>query len=205
MQLDLTTLPPRDAYQWLTHSILPRPIAWVSTISADGCANLAPFSFFQGVTGHPPSLLFVPVNDRHGVAKDTVKNIQQVPEFVVNVVPNALVEAMNATSAELPYGESEFEKCGVETAPSLVVRPPRVARAPVSFECVLHQIVQVGQGALAGNIVIGLIKMVHADDSVIASNGFPDPGKLDLVGRIGGDGYARTRERFDLKRPTTKG
>jgi len=205
MRLDLTTLSPRDAYQWLTHTILPRPIAWVSTISAEGRTNLAPFSFFQGVTGHPPSLLFVPVNDRHGEAKDTVKNIQQIPEFVVNVVPNALVETMNATSAELPYGESEFEKCGVESVPSVLVRPPRIARAPVSFECVLHQIVQVGQGPLAGNIVIGLIKMVHADDAVIAANGFPDPGKLDLVGRIGGDGYARTRERFDLKRPTSKG
>ena len=204
MRIDLTTLPLRDAYQWLTHSILPRPIAWVSTISTEGRTNLAPFSFFQGVTAHPPSLLFVPVNDRHGLAKDTLKNIQQVPEFVVNLVPNVLAETMNATSAELPYGESEFETFGIEAAPCVVVRPPRVARAPVSFECVLHQIVPVGEGVIAANIVIGLIKMVHVDDAVIAPNGFPDPEKLDLIGRIGGDGYARTRERFDLKRPKTR-
>ncbi|HEY9155842.1 MAG TPA: flavin reductase family protein [Opitutaceae bacterium] len=205
MQIDLTTLPLRDSYQWLTHSIMPRPIAWVSTISTEGRTNLAPFSFFQGVTGHPPSLLFVPVNDRHGFAKDTLKNIQQVPEFVVNLVPNALAETMNATSAELPYGESEFETFGVQSAASVVVRPPRVAGAPVSFECVLHQIVPVGEGAIAANIVIGLIKMAHADDSVMGANGFPDPAKMDLIGRMGGDSYARTRERFDLRRPKAKG
>ncbi len=201
MHLDLTTLHPRDAYQWLTHTILPRPIAWVSTISADGRTNLAPFSFFQGITGSPPSLLFVPVNSREGVKKDTILNIEQVPEFVVNCVSNAMAEAMNATSASLPYGESEFEKFNVQSAPSVGIRPPRVAKAAASFECTLHKIVEVGSGPLAGNIVIGLIKHVHADDDVMGANGFPDVAKLDLIARLGGDGYARTRERFDLKRP----
>src|SRR5438034_8809117 len=113
MELDFTQLPVRDAYQWMIRTILPRPIAWVSTISVDGKTNLAPFSFFQGVTANPPTLMFVPVNTRDGTKKDTVRNIEAVPEFVVNLVPFALAEQMNASSATLPYGESEFEKFAI--------------------------------------------------------------------------------------------
>ena len=136
-------------------TILPRPIAWVSTISPDGITNLAPFSFFQGVTANPPTLMFVPVNNREGHKKDTVRNIELVPEFVVNLVPHALAEAMNQTAALLPYGESEFGKFGIASAPSSKVRPPRVAQAPVAFECALHQIVNIGTGPLAANVVFG--------------------------------------------------
>src|SRR6187431_3750031 len=102
MRLDFTVLPAREVYDWMTRTILPRPIAWVSTISADGKTNLAPFSFFQGVTANPPTLMFVPVNTRDGTKKDTVRNIEAVPEFVVNLVPFALGERMNQTSAMLP-------------------------------------------------------------------------------------------------------
>src|SRR4051812_2984487 len=105
MILDFNALPTRDAYAWMISTILPRPIAWVSTISLEGKTNLAPFSFFQGVTANPPTLMFVPVNTRDGRKKDTVRNIEQVPEFVVNLVPFALAEKMNACSATLPYGE----------------------------------------------------------------------------------------------------
>src|ERR1700684_4034300 len=108
MLLDFETLPTSNAYRWMTSPILPRPIAWVSTISPEGRTNLAPFSFFQGVTANPPTLMFVPVNSRDGTKKDTVRNIELVPEFVVNLVPRSLAEAMNKTSALLPYGESEF-------------------------------------------------------------------------------------------------
>ena len=202
MRLDLTSLRPRDAYQWLTHTILPRPIAWVSTISAAGRTNLAPFSFFQGVTASPPSLLFIPVNTRDGSKKDTVRNLEEVPEFVVNLVSNALAETMNATAATLPYEESEFTTFKVESTESALIRPPRVTRAPVSFECVVHQIVHVGEGPLAANIVIGLIKTMHVDDAVLAADGFPDSAKLDLIGRLGGNAYARTRDVFNLERPS---
>src|SRR6059058_4780815 len=130
MLLDFSQLPPRDAYAWMIGTILPRPIAWVSTISKAGATNLAPFSFFQGVTSNPPTLMFVPVNARDGTKKDTVRNLEQVPEFVVNLVPFALAEAMNNTSALLPYGESEFEKFGIASTPSERIRPPRVAAAP---------------------------------------------------------------------------
>lgn len=201
MTLDFATLRPPDAYAWMIGTITPRPIAWVSTISADGRTNLAPFSFFQGVTSNPPTLMFVPVNNRDGEKKDTVRNIEQVPEFVVNLVNYALAEKMNATAALLPYGESEFEKFGIAAAPSTRVRPPRVAAAPVAFECTLHSIVHIGEGPLAANVVFGRIQFLHADDAVIGPDGRPDPGKLDTIGRMGGELYSRTTERFALTRP----
>lgn len=201
MRLDFTTLKSRDAYGWMISTILPRPIAWVSTISADGKTNLAPFSFFQGVTANPPTLMFVPVNTRDGTKKDTVRNIEAVPEFVVNLVPFALAEQMNASAAMLPYGESEFEKFGIASAPSERVRPPRVAAAPVAFECTLDRIILIGEGPLAANVVFGRILVAHVDDAVIGTEGLPDAAKLDLIGRLGGDGYARTTERFEMERP----
>src|SRR3954471_6323694 len=116
MQLDFSQLAARDAYAWMVATIMPRPIAWVSTISREGKSNLAPFSFFQGITANPPTLMFVPVNTRDGTKKDTIRNIEAVPEFVVNLVSFALGEKMNASSASLPYGESEFEKFGIAAA-----------------------------------------------------------------------------------------
>lgn len=185
----------------MTATILPRPIAWVSTVSADGRANLAPFSFFQGVTANPPTLMFVPVNKRDGTKKDTVLNIEQVPEFVVHLVPAALAESMNATAALLPHGESEFEHFGIARIPALRVRPPRVAAAPVAFECTLHQIVRIGEGPLAANVIFGRIQLAHVRDDVLGAGGLPDPLRLDLVGRLGGESYTRTAGIFDLKRP----
>src|SRR3954462_7983318 len=158
MLLDFSQLHPRDAYGWMISKILPRPIAWVSTISVDGKTNLAPFSFFQGVCANPPTLMFVPVNTRDGAKKDTVRNLEQVPEFVVNLVPFALAEKMNACSALLPYGESEFEKFGIASTPSEKVRPPRVADAPVAFECTLDRFVNFGEGPLAAHVTFGRIQ-----------------------------------------------
>jgi flavin reductase (DIM6/NTAB) family NADH-FMN oxidoreductase RutF len=201
MLLDFATLRPRDAYGWMISTILPRPIAWVSTISAAGKTNLAPFSFFQGVTANPPTLMFVPVNTRDGSKKDTVRNIEAVPEFVVNLVPFALAEQMNNCSAMLPYGESEFEKFGIQSIASERVRPPRVAAAPVAFECTLDRFVHIGEGPIAANVIFGRIRVAHIHDSVIGSDGEIDPGKLDLIGRMGGDTYTRTTQRFDVERP----
>ncbi len=201
MHLDFTALSPRDAYQWMTLTILPRPIAWVSTISAEGRTNLAPFSFFQGVCANPPTLMFVPVNNRQGVKKDTVRNLEVVPEFVVNLVSRELAEQMNATAALLPYGESEFETFGIATTPSTQVRPPRVAAAPVAFECRLDRFVHIGEGPLAANVVFGRILTAHVHDGVLGPNGKPDTAKLDLVGRLGGEAYTTTRDTFLLVRP----
>ena len=201
MRLDFTTLPPRDAYGWMIGTILPRPIAWVSTISADGKSNLAPFSFFQGVCANPPTLMFVPVNTREGAKKDTTRNLEAVPECVVNLVPFALAEQMNSCAAMLPHGESEFEKFGIASAPSERVRPPRVAASPVAFECKLDRVVHIGEGPLAANVIFARILLAHVRDEVLGADGPPDAGKLDLIGRLGGEDYARTTERFAIKRP----
>ena len=201
MLLDFSKLPVREVYGWMTSVIAPRPIAWVSTMAADGRTNLAPFSFFQGVTSNPPTLMFVPVNNRDGQPKDTVRNIREVPEFVVNIVSYAVAEPMNASAASLPYGESEFEKFAIATTPSTRVRPPRVAAAPVAFECTLHQIVDIGEGPLAAHVVFGRIHLVHVSDTVLGADGRIDPAKLDLIGRMSGEWYCRTNERFALSRP----
>jgi flavin reductase (DIM6/NTAB) family NADH-FMN oxidoreductase RutF len=201
MKLEFAQLSPREAYAWMISTILPRPIAWVSTVAADGRTNLAPYSFFQGVTANPPMLMFVPVNTRDGTRKDTVRNLEAVPEFVVNLVSYPLAEQMNATAASLPYGESEFEKFGIAPAASERVRPPRVAAAPVAFECTLDRILPIGEGPLAANVVFGRIQLAHVSDAVIGADGRPDPDALDLIGRMGGESYARTRERFAIKRP----
>ena len=202
MLLDFEKLSPRESYPWLINAINPRPIAWVSTISAGGQTNLAPFSFFQGVCASPPTLLFTGANDRTGKKKDSVVNVEQVPEFVVNVVPYALRDVMNQTSASLPHGESEFEKFHIATAPSSRVRPPRVAEAPVAFECKLDRIVRVGEGPLAGNVVFGTVLCMHVSETVLGPDGRIDPHKLDTIGRMGGDYYTRTTELFTIKRPT---
>ncbi len=201
MHLDFASLPPRTVYPWMTSTILPRPVAWVSTLSSNGKPNLAPFSFFQAITSNPPTLMFVPANNREGLPKDTLRNIEATREFVVNVVPFALAEKMNACASLLPYGESEFEAFGIESTPSLWVKPPRVTASPVSFECTLHSVLRIGEGAGAGNVIFGNILGMHVDDAVLGEDGLPDAGKLDLVGRLGGEDYARTTERFGLKRP----
>lgn len=201
MLLDFSSLKPREAYGWMISTIVPRPIAWVSTISPDGRTNLAPFSFFQGVTANPPTLMFVPVDTKAGEKKDTVRNIELGREFVVNLVPFSLAEAMNRSAAMLPYGESEFAAFGIAAVPSLRVRPPRVAAAPVAYECTLDRIVGIGEGPAAANVVFGRIQVAHVAESVLGEDGQVDPRKLDLIGRMGGSSYTRTRDLFDMERP----
>ena len=193
----------RDTYKVMIACITPRPIAWVSTISPNGIPNLAPFSFFNGVGANPPTVLFCPVNRRDGSKKDTLINVEATKEFVVNVVPFSLARPMNDSSAELPYEVNEFETAGLIAAPSLKVKPPRVKEAPVHIECVLHQIVTVGQGALGANIVIGRIVCIEVNDAVLNAEREIDPKKLDTIGRMGGQMYARTTDTFELARPTT--
>ena len=202
MILDFTQLPARDAYNWMVNAITPRPIAWVSTISAEGKTNLAPFSFFQGVCAHPPTVIFCGAHDRAGKKKDSVVNVEQVPEFVVNLVPYALHETMNQTAAPLPHGESEFEKFQIATTPSQHIRPPRVADAPIAFECKLDRIVELGAGPLGSSVVFGTILCMHVSEAVLNEHGLIDPVKLDTIGRMGGDFYTRTTELFTIKRPT---
>lgn len=201
MELDPDRLNTRDMYTWMVNAVLPRPIAWVSTVSATGITNLAPFSFFNAVCARPPTLMFCPSNDRFGKPKDTHRNVEATGEFVVNMTPWSLLEAMNATAASLPPEESEFEKFGVRPAVSARVRPPRVADSPISFECKLDRIIAFSEGPAAGHAVFGRIVWVHVHDSVLASSGWPDPLRVDPVGRLGGNAYARLSEIVSLERP----
>jgi flavin reductase (DIM6/NTAB) family NADH-FMN oxidoreductase RutF len=202
MELDAEKLDSGDAYRLMNSIIIPRPIAWVSTVSKEGRANLAPFSYFNGVGSEPPALSVSVANRDDGSPKDTLRNIQDTLEFVVNAVPRRLAEAMNATSAELPHGESEFAGSGLTEVASVSVRPPGVAESPVRMECRLIQVVPVGEA----NVVIGRILRFHVDEGILASArpGKPptvDAEKLDPLARLGGTDYARIAERFSMPRP----
>jgi flavin reductase (DIM6/NTAB) family NADH-FMN oxidoreductase RutF len=196
-----------DLYSILLNSVAPRPIAWVSTLSAAGQPNLAPFSFFNAVCVDPPLLVFAPAMRQSkqagvtdGEAKDTLRNIRESKEFVVNVVTYELREAMNLTSGEYDASVNEFEIAKLRPEPSKIVRPPRVAESPVSFECVLHQILDFTTAPTGGSLVIGRIVAICIDDAHIKA-GKLDRNSLDLIGRMGGIQYTRTTQRFEMVRP----
>ena len=196
-------LPYREWYRILISSVAPRPIAWVSTINRAGQPNLAPFSFFNAFSGKPPIVGFAPglrQTENGASAKDTLRNVRDTGEFVVNVVTFDLVEAMNLTSGEYDAPVNEFELAKLEMRPSEVVKPPQVAASPVSFECKLRQIVEFGTEGPAGSLVIGEIVAAHISDRVL-KDGRLDAQALDLVGRMGGMQYSRTTDRFELARP----
>lgn len=193
----------RDVYKLMIGVIVPRPIAFVSTCSVKGVRNLAPFSFFTGISAHPPVLCFSPmVRGSDGARKDTLRNIEATREFVVNVVSEDFVEQMNVCSTEFPPEVDEFERSGLTPIPSDIVRPPRVWESQVQMECRLLQIVTVSERPLGGSLVIGEIVLFHVAEELI--EGFKiDPDRLKAVGRMGGASYTRTRDRFDLVRPKT--
>jgi flavin reductase (DIM6/NTAB) family NADH-FMN oxidoreductase RutF len=199
-------IPYRDFYRILLSSVAPRPIAWISTLR-NGHLNLAPFSFFNAVSAKPPLLGFSPalrLVDGHSAPKDTLRNIRETGEFVVNVVTFAVADAMNLSSGDYDSSVDEFALAKLTTRPSQVVRPPQVAESPVSFECKLNRIIDFGTEPPSGSLVIGEIVCVHLEESVLKEDRL-DPDSLDLIGRMGGLQYSRTTERFDLKRPEVQG
>lgn len=217
MHLDPAKLSQADRYKLLIGGIVPRPIAFVSTISLSGALNLAPFSFFAGVGSEPMSLLFCPANNADGSPKDTLRNIAEgspgfAPaetgdwpgggEFVVNIVSEAFERQMAACAEPLPYGQSEFDLAGLTPAPSSIVKPPRVAQSPLSFECRALRIIRLAPGIPGGgNIVIGRIVHIHAADGLINDRYHVDPDKLAAIARMGGTGYLRTSDpaqRFNM-------
>jgi flavin reductase (DIM6/NTAB) family NADH-FMN oxidoreductase RutF len=215
MDVSPAQLPHREFYGLLISAVVPRPIAWVSSVNPLGQSNLAPFSFFNAVCAKPPLLAFAPgmrAPKKSETAsdaaaghpgehiKDTLRNIRDTKEFVINVVTFELREAMNLTSGEYDESTDEFELAKIDSAPSKVVRPPRVAESPVSFECKLHQILDFSPAAEGGSLVIGEIVSVHIDDRHL-KEGRIDRDSLDLIGRMGGLQYTRTRERFEMVRP----
>jgi flavin reductase (DIM6/NTAB) family NADH-FMN oxidoreductase RutF len=200
MQLDPETLAVRDRYLLMIATILPRPIAWVGTVSPDGKPNLAPFSFFTGICANPMTICFAPVNDRNGKKKDTLINIELTKQFTVNIVNEMNAEKMNQTSAPYAYGVSEFEKCGITAIPSARIKPFRVKESPVSYECELQQIVRIGEGALAGNLIIGKVIMFHCADEIY-NGGMIKHQDLHAIGRMEGSWYSKTTDAFELPRP----
>ena len=190
-----------EIYKLMVGLIVPRPVALVSTVDRDGVPNVAPFSFFSGVGSNPPTVLFCPALRSSGdQRKDTLRNVEQTGEFVVNVVSNAIAAASNATAADVGPEVDEFQLAGLTAIPSETVRAPRVAESPAQMECKLLQIIFTRQAPGAGVVVLGEIVRFHVN-AELEQNFRIDPAKLDAVGRMAGNTWAHTRDRFDLERP----
>lgn len=194
----------RDLYKLLITIVTPRPIALVSSLSAEGVANLAPFSWYNMVSVNPPALMFVPGYRRDGSEKDTLANVKATQEFVVATVTADILDPMVHTAAELPPGESEFDFSGLTAKPAVQVEPALVAESPVNFECRLLKIVTLSDKPGGTNVVFGEIVAIHVEDDVLDGDGLVDPEKLHAVGRLGRDQYAEVTEPIARTVPEVK-
>ena len=204
MTLDPNDISSGDLYGYLSTAVAPRPIAFASTIDADGRVNLSPFSYFNVFSTRPPVLVFSPIRrGRDGSAKDTLTNVQQVPEVTINVVNFAMVEQMSLTSTEYATGINEFAKGGFTEVASEVVRPPRVGEAPVTFECRVTEVTALGEGGGAGNLVLCEVVRIHLRDELLDEGQKLVTRKLDLVARMGGNDYCRITPEtlFEIPKP----
>jgi flavin reductase (DIM6/NTAB) family NADH-FMN oxidoreductase RutF len=199
MELDLEKEFADRAYPILASLVTPRPIALVTSMSADGKVNAAPFSFFNLLGADPPILGFAPGDREDGTPKDTARNIRATHEFVVNLVDESIAGAMNQCAASLPYGENELKLARLTAAPSSIVKPPRIAEAPASLECIEWGTLQIGEN----RVIIGLIKRVHLRDELFdVEKGRVHSEKLHVIGRMASPNwYCKTRERFEMVRP----
>jgi flavin reductase (DIM6/NTAB) family NADH-FMN oxidoreductase RutF len=206
VQFDPQVIDSAAMYKLLIGSVVPRPIAWVSSVDAEGVRNLAPFSYFMAITHDPPTIAFssgprgAEIGGGVRGKKDTLHNVEVTREFVVNVVDDALAEAMNVTSGDYTPDVDEFTQAGLVAAPSVKVKPPRVAAAPVNMECRLAQIIPVGN--LPHHLIVGEIVHMHVRDDVFD----PATGRLDMhrlkpVGRLAGHLYTHVHDNFEMKRP----
>ncbi len=190
-------------------AVAPRPIAFASTIDTNGQVNLSPFSFFNAFGSNPPLLIFSPARRvRNNTTKHTLQNVEAVPEVVINIVNYAMVEQMSLASTEYDKGVNEFIKAGFTPATSSLVKPPRVAEAPVAFECKVNQVIHTGQEGGAGNLILCEILMMHVNEAILDEEGKIDQHKIDLVARLGGSWYCRASGEalFEIPKPlATKG
>ena len=191
---------PRDIYKLLNGTVVPRPIAFVSSLSANGVRNLAPFSFFTVVSANPPVICFSPLRRANGGAKDTLQNVRDTGEFVVNIVSEGIASQMNTTSADFPPDVDEFAESGLTPQASDLIRPPRVKECGIAMECRLRQIVEVSDRPMGGSLVLGDVLRFHVRDDWFDTFRI-DPDKLRAIGRMGGPTYTRTTDRFDMERP----
>jgi flavin reductase (DIM6/NTAB) family NADH-FMN oxidoreductase RutF len=202
MHIDPQTAAPQVLYKLLIGCVVPRPIAWVSSLSEDAIPNLAPFSFFMAVCNNPPTLAFSS-GRREGNNKDTVRNIEYTQDFVVNLVDDGLAEKMNLTSGEYPPEVDEFALTGLTAAPSMQVKAPRIAEAPINMECRVVQMLPVGRGP--NSLVLGEIVYFHIrDDLYNPTSGRVDMYNLHPVGRLAGELYSHVHDIFEMKRPVEK-
>jgi flavin reductase (DIM6/NTAB) family NADH-FMN oxidoreductase RutF len=199
--VDPQSTEPVNVYKLMIGAIVPRPIAFVSTISLEGVRNLAAFSFFTAISANPPAVCFSPMVRGSGAGqKDTLRNAAATKEFVVNIVSEDFAERMNLTAPEFPPEVDEFEVSGLRPTPSDLVRPPRVAESRISMECKLIEIVSVSAKVLGGSLVIGEVLRFHVAEGVM-ENFRIDPDKLKPIGRMAGNTYVRTTDRFEMVRP----
>ncbi|RLD66256.1 MAG: flavin reductase family protein [Bacteroidetes bacterium] len=198
---DATT---REIQSVLTTAVAPRPIAFASTVDADGNPNLSPFSFFNAFGANPPILIFSPARRGKGnTTKHTFDNVKEVPEVVINMVNFEMVEQMSLSSADFPKGVNEFEKAGFTPIPSESIRPFRVKESPVQFECSVQQVIETGTEGGAGNLVICHVNKIHINEDVLNSDGGLNSELLDLVGRMGGNDYIRSSKAiFTIPKPS---
>jgi flavin reductase (DIM6/NTAB) family NADH-FMN oxidoreductase RutF len=195
-----------DMHKLLIGCVVPRPIAWVSSLDFAGCRNLAPFSFFNAISAKPAalSIAITYTPDRLSHRKDTLRNILEVREFVVNVTTEPNAAAMHQSAERYPADVDEFAEVGMTPVPSKTVRPPRVAEAPINFECTLHQTVPVGKGPGSATLVIGYIQHIHLRDDVLDNHYHVNIKQLQPVGRLAGNGYCSVRDLFELVRKPYK-
>ena len=202
--IDPKELSTSEFYQYMVEAVVPRPIAFASTVDSAGRVNLSPYSFFNAMSSHPPVLVFSPVNrTRDNTSKDTLDNVREHGEVVINIVNYAVAEQMSLASASYERGVNEFAKAGLTEVPSIHVRPPRVAECPVAFECRVQQIVPLGSEGGAGHLVVCEILLAHVNEAVLDEQQHIDPYRLDAIGRMGGSLYCRASgdALFEISRP----
>lgn len=198
--IDPSALSARERYRLMISSIIPRPIAFVTSVGKEGVVNAAPFSYFNGVTSTPP-IISISVGYRKGMAKDTGRNIRETGEFVVNMVSHDIAEKMNIASADFPPDVSEIVEADLETMPSELVTPPRLAESPVQMECKLYKLIEIGEGP--NDLILGEVLRWHIHQGVKIDERYHiDPASLDIIGRLGGPQYCTTKDVFEMMRPT---
>lgn len=206
LSLDPKELPVPKLHSYLLGAIGPRPIAFASTIDAEGNPNLAPFSFFNVFSANPPILIFSPARSgRTNTTKDTYNNVKNVPEVVINVINYSIVHQMSLASSPYAPDVDEFAKAGFTKIASETIKPFRVAESPVQFECVVNEVIELGSEGGAGNLVICEVKRIHINEAVLDDEGKIDQHKIDLVSRMGGNWYCRANENamFEIAKPIT--
>jgi len=192
LTIDTSELSPAQLQNYLQYAIAPRPICFAATVDKEGHVNLSPFSFFNLFSTNPPVCVFSPARRvRDNTTKHTLENVLEVKECVINIVSYDLVQQTSLASTEYARDINEFEKAGLSMQPSLLVRPPRVAEAPVQMECTVKEVISLGEGPGAGNLVLAEIKLIHIKEEILDTEGKIDQAKIDLVARLGGDWYCR--------------